>query len=240
MKHHQSAQVHCVTAQQEQDWNVAQLSSSVQQAQWRMWHYLEPEVVLGCAQYDALHQPSDNNTRKVLRQAGGGAVLVGPWMLSVSVVLPHTHPLATSSPVLSYRWLGQCFADVLCMSQVAAHAISPEETRVLKQVNDLGGELAWACYGGLSPWEVVVGQRKLVGLAQVRRSTGILLVAGLLLSQPDWPVLCGAMQRPITQALQLHDRTTSLQEETHTGLDLSDITEPLSAALNAALQGVTT
>jgi lipoate-protein ligase A len=123
------------------------------------------------------------------------------------------------------------------MSQVAAHAISPEETRVLKQRNDLGDELAWACYGGLSPWEVVVGQRKLVGLAQVRRSTGILLVAGLLLSQPDWSVLCEAMQRPITLALQLHDRTTSLQEETHTGLGLSDMTEPLTVALSAALQG---
>jgi len=240
MRHEHPAAVTCVTAQQEQDWNVAQLAAPVQQAQWRLWHYSEPEVVLGCAQYDALHQPSGNRTRKVLRQAGGGAVLVGPWMLSVSVVLPHTHPLVTNSPVSSYRWLGQCFADVLCMSQVAAHAISPEETRVLKQSNDLGGELAWACYGGLSPWEVVVDQRKLVGLAQVRRSTGILLVAGLLLSQPDWPVLCDAMQQPNSLARHLHDCTTSLQEESHTGVGLSDMTESLTAALNAALQGVTT
>eukprot|EP01034_Spumella_vulgaris_P044296 gene44296-55086_t len=40
------------------------------------------------------------------------------------------------------------------------------------------GHLGWACYGGYSPWEVVVGRRKLVGLAQVRRRGGVLLVAG--------------------------------------------------------------
>lgn len=238
MKHDLPVLFHCVSAQEEQDWNMAQLASPVQQAQWRLWHYRQPEVVLGCAQHDALHQQSGSRTRKVLRQAGGGAVLVGPWMLSASVVLPHSHPLATNSPVSSYRWLGQCFADVLRANQVAAHAITPDETRALRQSNDLGKELTWACYGDLSPWEVVVGQRKLVGLAQVRRSTGILLVAGLLLSQPDWPVLCQAMQRPTTLAYHLRGRTTTLHEETREGLGLSDIVPPLAIALSAALQGV--
>ena len=228
---------HSVSAQEEQDWNMAQLASPVQQAQWRLWHYREPEVVLGCAQHGMLHQQSCSARNMVLRKAGGGAVLVGQWMLSASVVLPHSHPLVTSSPVSSYRWLGQCFADVLRLNGVAAHAITPEETRTFRQANDLGKELAWACYGDLSPWEVVVGQRKLVGLAQVRRSTGTLLVAGLLLSRPDWPVLCQAMQRPITLAYHLCGRTTSLAEETSDALGLFDIVSPLAAALNDALLG---
>ncbi len=36
-----------------------------------------------------------------------------------------------------------------------------------------------ACYGTLSPWEVVVGRRKLVGLCQVRRRPGALYQIGV-------------------------------------------------------------
>jgi lipoate-protein ligase A len=38
-----------------------------------------------------------------------------------------------------------------------------------------------ACYGTLSPYEVVVGQRKVVGLDMIRRRAGSLLQAGVLL-----------------------------------------------------------
>ena len=217
---------------------MAQLASPVQHAQWRLWHYHKPEVVLGRAQLGMLHQHSGSPTHQVLRKAGGGAVLVGTWMLSASVVLPLSHAMVTSSPVSSYRWLGQCFANVLRLNGVAAHAITPEETRTFRQADDLGAALAWACYGDLSPWEVVVGQRKLVGLAQVRCSTGILLVAGLLLSRPDWPILCQAMQRPTSQAEYLRDRTTSLQEETSETLGLLDIAPQLASALNNALTSI--
>ena len=38
-----------------------------------------------------------------------------------------------------------------------------------------------ACYGSLSPYEVVVGQRKVVGFDMVRRRVGTLLQAGIVL-----------------------------------------------------------
>ena len=38
-----------------------------------------------------------------------------------------------------------------------------------------------ACYGTLSPYEVVAGQRKVVGLDMIRRRAGTLLQAGVLL-----------------------------------------------------------
>jgi lipoate-protein ligase A len=38
-----------------------------------------------------------------------------------------------------------------------------------------------ACYGSISPYEVVAGQRKVVGLDMIRRRTGTLLQAGVLL-----------------------------------------------------------
>jgi lipoate-protein ligase A len=39
--------------------------------------------------------------------------------------------------------------------------------------------LRLACYGTLSPWEVVIGKRKLVGLCQVRRKGGALYQTGI-------------------------------------------------------------
>ena len=36
-----------------------------------------------------------------------------------------------------------------------------------------------ACFGALSPYEVAVGPRKLVGLSQVRRRAGVLFQVGL-------------------------------------------------------------
>ena len=38
-----------------------------------------------------------------------------------------------------------------------------------------------ACFGGLSPYEVLAGGRKVVGLSQARRRQGTLLQAGVLL-----------------------------------------------------------
>ena len=46
----------------------------------------------------------------------------------------------------------------------------------------------------LAPWEVVdAAGRKLVGLAQRRQRTGVLLVAGTLVAPPDWALLCHAL-----------------------------------------------
>ena len=41
------------------------------------------------------------------------------------------------------------------------------------------GPAADACFGGLSPWEVLAGGRKVVGLSQTRRRPGALLQAGI-------------------------------------------------------------
>jgi lipoate-protein ligase A len=133
-------------------------------------------------------------------------------MLSASVVLPATHPLALSGALAGYRRIGEAFATVLRDAGVEARALTPEETIRLQHVGP-GADLQWACYGGLSPWEVVVGRRKIVGLAQVRRRTGVLVAAGLLLSRPDWAMLCKAIGKPADDAAILAQRTSSCEEE---------------------------
>ena len=47
------------------------------------------------------------------RRAGGTAVLVGPHLLSLDVVLPPAHPLVLPDIVESYRWLGEAWVKAL-------------------------------------------------------------------------------------------------------------------------------
>lgn len=145
------------------------------------------------------------------RESGGGAVLTGPWLVSASIVLPSGHPWVCDGLIDSYRRLGQLHVKVLKEFGVPARALPPQE---LPRGNDANGVSAvdWACFGGLSPWELVnVEGRKLVGLAQRRRRAGVLLVAGTLVGAVDWPLLCGAMGYPQQEHL-LRRRTVCAEE----------------------------
>jgi lipoate-protein ligase A len=121
------------------------------------------------------------------RRAGGTAVLVGPHLLGLDVFLPSGHPLILADVVESYRWLGETWVEALRLLGVETHAVSPAEAHaqrdLLKQeaTREREAMLRRACYGTLSPYEVVAGQRKVVGLDMIRRRTGSLLQAGLLL-----------------------------------------------------------
>jgi lipoate-protein ligase A len=195
----------------EQVWNERQLAQPVDTPAWRVWLYDEPAVVLGCSQRRLMGEARDDiDVRLLLRGSGGGAVLVGPWMISLSVVLPVTHPFASGGLMASYRWLGELLAGLLReQAGLAAVALPPDTVRLAPA----SPALQWACFGSLSPWEVVVDGRKIAGLAQVRRRHGVLLVAGLLLDRPDWPLLCAALRRSSAEAAALVHRTTSWAEQ---------------------------
>lgn len=122
------------------------------------------------------------------RRAGGTAVLVGSHLLGLDVVLPAGHPLILLDLVESYRWLGETWVAALHALGVSARVVPPDEAHeqraLLKQPETSAREeiLRRACYGSLSPYEVVDGQRKVVGLDMIRRRNGTLLQAGVLLN----------------------------------------------------------
>lgn len=123
------------------------------------------------------------------RKAGGTAVLVGPHLLSLDVLLPAGHPLILADIVESYRWLGEAWVAALRELGLETRSVpvaeAHEQRALLKQPETAQREaiLRRACYGSLSPYEVVAGsgQRKVVGLDMVRRRAGSLLQAGVLL-----------------------------------------------------------
>lgn len=225
----------------EQAWNTARLALPVQQPAWRIWNYREPEVVLGRSQarLSEAHRAAGSAAAApmglVMRDSGGGAVLVGPWMLGVSVALPPTHPLVREGPVPSYRWLGEALAQVLRDLGIAAQALAPARIDPFRAAVPAPAATSWACFAGVSPWEAVVGRCKITGLAQVRRRTGVLLVAGVLLDRPDWELLCLALGRPPEEAALLDRATTSCAQQMQRPPDRTAIAVATAQAIGAAL-----
>lgn len=217
----------------EQLWNEQQLLQPVRAPAWRTWRYREPMVVLGCSQRRLL---AESRAAEVLvRESGGGAVLTGPWMLGLSVALPADHPLVGGGPVASYHWLGELIAQRLQASGVAAEAIAPQQLRQPRPAR-APQPVDWACFGGLSPWEVLARGRKIAGLAQVRRRTGVLLVGGVLLTPSPWPLLCRTLAQPEDDGRRLAELTSCCVEEAGTDFDAQAFEQALTQGLQARLE----
>lgn len=111
----------------------------------------------------------------VARPSGGGPVLWDHDLIALDVVLPADHPLLPVDVVAAYRWVGEAVAAALTgLGASGARAVPPGEARAWP-----AGPASGLCFGGLSPWEVVVGGRKVLGLSQVRRQAGAIIQVGV-------------------------------------------------------------
>jgi lipoate-protein ligase A len=184
---------------------------------------------------DAARQRLQGRAKSIVRESGGGAVLTGPWLLAVSVVLPGGHPWLAAGLLEGYRQLGQLHVAALAALGISVRALSPHVLPCAQQVIGVP-PVDWACFGSLSPWEVVSADgRKLVGLAQRRKQSGVLLTAGTLLDLPDWPLLCDAMGQP-QDAASLRQRTVSCAELARHGVvGPEQFVEVLAQGLEQAL-----
>lgn len=162
------------------------------------WSQAEPAgLVLGFAQKHSVLNPALAAQQFPIyhRRAGGTAVLVGRGLLGLDIILPAGHPLILPDIVESYRWLGTLWVETLASLGVETRILSPQEAhaqrdrRKLEETRERESILTRACYGSYSPYEVVAGQRKVVGLDMIRRRTGSLLQAGLLLQWEIEPLV---------------------------------------------------
>jgi lipoate-protein ligase A len=119
----------------------------------------------------------------VRRRSGGGPVVWDGNLLGLDVWLPRGHRLAPDDVVETYRWLGEGLAAGLAEVGAAVRVVPIAEARADRPGDDPAEvAAARACFGSLSPYEVVANDgRKVVGLAQVRRPNGALLQAGIAL-----------------------------------------------------------
>lgn len=157
-----------------------------------------PVVVLGAGQRALL---PGCRLRAHLRASGGGAVLSGPWLLRATVVLPRSHPLVQDGIVAAARWLGALHCQWLQAQGVEGAA-----------VYDGASVEHWACHAGRSAGEVLVGGRKIVGVAQAWRRASVTLSAGTLVAPAPWTLLCDALGAPDGDAADIAARTTTAED----------------------------
>lgn len=212
------------------------LDESARAPRFRVWTYCASAVVLGCSQrawHADVQQRLGARADVLLRESGGGAVLVGPWLVSASVVVPHDHPWVRGGVVPSYRRIAELHVDALAELGIASQPLRPGDVTA---ANDAEPVVRWACFGSLSPWEVVDGRgRKLVGLAQRRRRGSVLLVAGTLVSVPDWTLLCDTLDHPQDESV-LRARTVSCEQIAGRPVPAAEFAAALARQLDDALR----
>ena len=152
------------------------------------WHYADTALVLGRSQRPSPELAARADRARiglVERLSGGGAVITGRWMLSVTLLLPPAHPLARMSLPAGYRAIGEACRQAMHTLGLPTLVAPP-----VPAPRTAAAELDWACFASISHGELVSADgRKIVGLAQVRRRQGIAVCIGVLLARPPWELL---------------------------------------------------
>lgn len=202
------------------------------------WHSTStPTLIIGAGQKDPLFTSGD--VVQVRRHAGGTAVLAADGVVGLDVFLRPDHRLADADILKTYRWLGQVWVDALRALDVDAHLVTVAEARgAAPPPETLVAAVKAACFGVLSPYEVAVGDRKVVGLAQVRRGNGVLLQAGFH-RQYDAELLAAllAPAQKAALAAELRCRAAGLDEVARHPVAISDVMEAFARGL-ARREGV--
>lgn len=188
---------------------------------WRWWLPSSGAVVVGLALHHRLAEVVDlalcqaAGVEVVERRAGGGALLLDSAnMLCGAIAVPTSE--ISGDITESYRWLGNHLIQALSTVGIEARLVDVAEARdAVAQLRDAGSPLRNTCFGALSPYEVLVENRKLVGLAQVRRRDVALFQLGILLE--DQSRLADYLKLPDdptreTLRQQLKARTVGLAE----------------------------
>jgi lipoate-protein ligase A len=170
------------------------------------------------------------------RRSGGTAVFADRQHLWLDVALPAGHRLLLPDITASYRWFGEVWVAALARVGIETRVVEPDEARELNA--GLDPEVRRACFGGVSPYEVLAGNSKIVGLAQIRRRQGGLLQAGIYGRwEPERvaDLLGGSEADRQSRARLLRERGISIEELAGASVTLDDVLDAWEGALADSL-----
>lgn len=136
----------------------------------RMYSWSHDAIILGIGQpssqidVDASRAANCDVLRRI---SGGTAVFHDEQTVSFQLVLPENHPFLSRDVHVNYQRIASIIVSMLGSFGVPSRPASLEEAKA--DSPPVGLEAI--CFSSLSPYEVVSGGRKLVGLSQVRRRT---------------------------------------------------------------------
>lgn len=186
-----------------------------------------PLLVLGSAQRADVVGPGVVWTK---RRSGGGAVWLDPaQQVWVDVLLPRCDDKWTDDVRESFTWLGQAWSAALAALGVPAasttiHRGPPVTTR-------------WSsllCFAGRGPGEVLIGHRKVIGVAQRRTRHGALFQCGALLDWQFDPMVFAVSHWPGVPDGEVMETGVGLRSVVGRALMAADVERALTDALVAA------
>jgi len=186
-----------------------------------------PAITCGRAQIKTVDMAAiaRSGLELVARPSGGGPVLWDDDLIAIDVILPDGDPRLPTDIVAAYRWVGEAVAGALTgLGAGNLRAVPPVEARAWPT-----GASAGLCFGGLAPWEVVAGRRKVLGLSQVRKRAGAIIQVGVPM-RLDTERLAQAVGAPAGAGADLAGRTAGV-DELMPGAPRDQVTDALIAAL---------
>ncbi|MBX5443808.1 hypothetical protein [Sphaerobacter sp.] len=199
----------------------------------RLYSWSEPVVILGVSQPAAdldLDACRSLGFRVLRRLSGGTAVYHDADAVSLDLIVPPGSWFAPSDITLTYARVSEVIGQAL--ARFGAHVRAVEAADARKAVTP--PELQPACFGGLAPFELVTGTRKVVGLSQVRRR-GVVAVQAAVYTRFPYQELARVLR---VASVTGTERWTALLRERAAGLDdlLGEPVDPhaVASALHAA------
>lgn len=138
-----------------------------------------PALILGRGQAHVPLAPAPD-VEIISRFSGGGAVLLDESLISLDVLLPAGNPLLKGDLAGVFDHVGEAWMQALSELGVGGLERHPGPGTARRRGTPREQLLAAVCYATVGRGEIMVGGRKLVGLAQRRRRAGALVQCGLL------------------------------------------------------------
>lgn len=154
----------------------------------RFYGWNPPTLSLGYAQSYAKEVDEEacrKNGIEVVRRPTGGRAILHQYELTYSVIAPEADAHVQGTVIESY----------LKISQALLHGFQALGIPAEMAQGDIGRAASAACFDAPSWYELVVGGRKLVGSAQVRKD-GILLQHGSIILHFDTELLFDVLKFP--------------------------------------------
>lgn len=203
----------------------------------RFYSWSEPVVILGVGQSSAdldLAACEAYGCRVLRRISGGTAVYHDADELSFEITVPAGHRLGPSDVRLAYARFAEILSNALDRIGVATRVVEAAEatTRSSEPL------LRPACFAALSPYELLASDRKLVGLAQVRRG-GATIQHGAIYRRFDVEKLSRVLVAPSAELMErrriaLADRVIDLETAAGRAVDLRKVADAIRVAFAAA------
>lgn len=203
----------------------------------RFYSWSEPVVILGVGQTSAdldLAACEAYGCRVLRRISGGTAVYHDANELSFEITVPAGHPLGPTDVRLAYARFAEILSDALVRIGIATRAVESAEATT-RSADPL---LRPACFAALSPYELLSSERKLAGLAQVRRD-GATIQHGAIYRYFDAAKLARVLAAPSGEVVDrrhaaLTERVIDLESAAGQPIDLQEVANAIRDALTSA------